>query len=74
MNGLREFNFSVLSSHRDPMTRQIEEAVRIANGLDLNRHTDKRGLEVTVNCLNRKEETFAPQIGFDQDKNQRTNP
>ena len=49
---LRDFKFSVLSRHRDPLSRQLEEAVRISNGLDRKVHTDRKGLETKISCLN----------------------
>ena len=62
----RDFSFSVLSRHRDPLSRQLEEAVRISNGLDRNIHTDNKGIEVKISCLNSKDEAFAPQIRWDR--------
>ena len=63
---LRDFKFSVLSKHRDPLSRQLEEAVRISNGLDRKVHTDSKGIETKITCLNSKEDAFAPQIRFDR--------
>ena len=65
---LRDFKFSVLSKHRDPLSRQLEEAVRISNGLDRKIHTDRKGLETKISCLNSKEEAFAPQIRWDRNR------
>ena len=55
-----DYQFTVLSSHRDPMTRQISEAVRINRALEARIHTTARDKEVPINSLNRKGECFAP--------------
>ena len=68
LDSLRDFKFSILRKHRDPLTRQLEEAVRIFKGLDSDRHTDNKGTEVQIQCMNRKEEAFAPQARFDKDR------
>ena len=65
---LKDFSFSVLSKHRDPLSRQLEEAVRISNGLDKKLHTDRKGIESKVKCMNSKEEAFAPQTRWDKDR------
>ena len=64
----RDFKFSILSRHRDPLSRQLEEAVRISNGLDREIHTDRKGLEIKISCLNGKEEAFAPQVRWDRNR------
>ena len=66
---IRDYSFNILSNHRDALTRQLEEAVRINNGLDYNRHTDKTGNQITIRCLNRKDETFAPQVRWERERN-----
>ena len=53
-----EFTFSVLSSHRDPLTRQTTEAVRIQQALETGLHSGPRG-EVQIKTLNRKGEHFS---------------
>ena len=56
----RDFKFDILSSFKDPMTRQITEAVFINQALETNTQTDKKGVEIPVHSLNRKFECFAP--------------
>ena len=55
-----DYNISVLSSHRDPLSRQSTEAVRIARALKSGIHTDPRGKEVKITSLNRKGKFFSP--------------
>ena len=55
-----DFKWEILSSHRDPLSRQVTEAVRILQAVETNRQTDNRGIELSVNSLNRKTEIFAP--------------
>ena len=52
--------FEVLSKHKEPMTRQIEEACRINQALDKNTLTKTSGEIVTIISRNRKGESFAP--------------
>ena len=65
---VKDFNFSILNRHRDPMTRQLEEAVRVTRALNNNRHTDKKNLEIDVISLNRRGETFEPNRRWDPDQ------
>ena len=65
MDPVRDFNFSILSRHRDPMTRQLEEAVRVTKALNGNKHTDKKNVD--VHYLNRRGETFEPNRRWDPD-------
>ena len=67
MDPVRDFNFTILSRHRDPMTRQLEEAVRVTKALNGNKHTDKKNVEIEVHCLNRRGETFEPKRRWDRD-------
>ena len=60
----KDIRFIKGKTHRDPLSRQIEEATLISWGLE-------RGLELgakkdpePVVCLNRKEEAFAPRVRF----------
>ena len=55
-----DYQFTVLSSHRDLMTRQISEVVRINKALVARIHATARYKEVPINSLNRKGECFAP--------------
>ena len=58
----RDIRFSVRRGHRDPLSRQIEEAVLVTWGLERGLaygHNDK---PEPIVCLNRKEESFGPRI------------
>ena len=68
LDSLKEFNFSILRKHRDPLSRQLEEAVRISHVLDRKVHTHKQGKEIKIRCMNSKEEAFAPQTRWDKDR------
>ena len=67
-----DYSFSVLGSYRDPMTRQINEAVRINRALDLGIHTTVRWKDVPITSLNRRGECFAPIERYDKQQ-QRNN-
>ena len=56
-----DVKFSVLENFRDPITRQIREAVRIKQAVDFNTYTDNREKSVHIFNINRKTEYFAPQ-------------
>ena len=49
----------------DPMTRQIEEACRIAQALDRKTLTNNSGKMTPIISLNRKGECFAPRVRND---------
>ena len=60
----KDIKFIKGKTHRDPLSRLIEEATLINWGLE-------RGLEIgaskdpeSIVCLNRKEEMFAPRVRF----------
>ena len=55
-----DYSVKVLSSHRDPLTRQTTEAVRISRALDLGVHTNTMWKDTPITSLNRKGEFFAP--------------
>ena len=57
---LKDFRFEKVSSHRDPLNRQIEEAIRINQALEQKTLLARSGYIQKVNSLNRKEEHFAP--------------
>ena len=61
VNPEKDFNFKVLGAFKDPMTRQITEAVKIQRVLNHNTFQAPGGEEVQVLSLNRKYEHFAPQ-------------
>ena len=56
----RDFNFSVLATFKDPLTRQITEAVKIKRALEHKTFQAPGGEAVQVISLNRKSEHFAP--------------
>ena len=55
-----DYNFGVITSYRDPFTRQVAEAVRIQKAIDRGIHFDTGGREVQIISLNRKGEYFSP--------------
>ena len=55
------FNFKVIASFKDPLTRQVTEAIKIQRAQDRNTFLTQGGEEVQVVSLNRKYENFAPQ-------------
>ena len=55
-----DFQFDIVGKFKDPMTRQIEEAVRIQHSLALEIHTDRTGKSRNIKSLNRKYEYFCP--------------
>ena len=55
-----DFKFEVVSGYRDPLSRQIAEAVMINQAMKTNILTLSKGAEVQVKSLNRKYEGFAP--------------
>ena len=56
----KDFRFKVLAKHKDPMSRQVEEACRIAQALEQKTLTTNSGKLTSVISLNRKGESFAP--------------
>ena len=54
-----DYTFTVLQVHRDPLTRQIGESVRITKNIETGLHHSARGKETHVKSLNRKGEQFA---------------
>ena len=68
-NPLQDFKFSLVSSHRDPLERQIKEAIRIKSAFSgaVSQSDFSKDLS-NVKCLNRKGEYFAPIERFDKDK------
>ena len=53
-----DYQFIVINNFNDPMTRQIEEAVRIQKSLKSGLHIDKNGKQRSITSLNRKNEHF----------------
>ena len=60
-NPEKDFKFKVLGAYRDPMSRQITEAVKIQRAQDRHTFQAQGGEEIQVISLNRKYEHFAPQ-------------
>ena len=58
--GDTDFKFSVISSHKDPLSRQTSEAVRILQATEKRTFSGARNAEILVKSLNRKMEHFAP--------------
>ena len=55
-----DYRFEVLAKHKEPMTRQIEEACRINQAIERNSITKTNGDKIPIKSLNRKGEGFAP--------------
>ena len=55
----KDYSFQVIGTHRDPLSRQLEEAIRINKALDTGILIDRRNEESKVKSLNRRGETFA---------------
>ena len=68
-NPERDIKFQILSNHRDPLSRQLKEAVRINKALETGVAIDRSQKEVKVNSLNRRGEAFAPYQRWDPDRN-----
>ena len=56
----KDFKFTVVSSHRDPLTRQVHEAVRIQQATDKLQFIKPDNSEILVKSINRRLEHFAP--------------
>ena len=56
----KDFRFEVLAKHKDPMSRQVEEACRIAQAMEQKTLTTNSGKLTSVISLNRQGESFAP--------------
>ena len=59
------FQFHIVKTFRDPMTRQIKEASRIQLALNRNFHEDPKGANIPIVSFNRKSEYFAARKRFD---------
>ena len=68
-NPEKNFKFQIVNNHRDPLSRQLEEAVRINKALENGIAIDRSQKEVSVSCLNRRGEAFAPYQRWDPDRN-----
>ena len=54
-----DYVFSIIAKHRDPLSRQTEEAVRIVQALEKRTLSDHKSIDRTIIPLNRKGEHFA---------------
>ena len=59
-----DFHFKILQRHKDPLTRQLSEAIRIEEALFNKTHHDEKGNKIKIKCLNRKEEHFKARKRF----------
>ena len=64
----KDFRFESIGGHRDPMTRQVEEAVRIIQARENGSYTNRSERDLKVKSLNRKDEHFAPRQRFTYNK------
>ena len=55
-----DFAFTVVTSFKEPLTRQIVETVKIQRALDHGTFESLMG-NIAINSLNRRSEHFAPQ-------------
>ena len=55
-----DFKFNVISSHKDPLSRQTTEAVTILQATDRRTFSGSSNTEFLVKPLNRRMEHFAP--------------
>ena len=63
-----DFKFSMVSSHKDSMERQIKEAIRIKSAFGGSvTKSDFTKQKIPVKCLNRKGEFFAPIERFEKE-------
>ena len=60
INPTRDFTFETVRSHRDPMARKVEEALRIIQAREKGSFTTGSQKDLRVKSLNRRDEHFAP--------------
>ena len=63
-----DYSFQVIRNHRDAMSRQIEEAVRINQALDYGTMTNRENQELAIISLNRRGEHYPPRVRFNKDR------
>ena len=56
----KDYTFDVITNYRDPLSRQVAEALRIQRALNYGKHTESNGKEVQVISINRKGDFFSP--------------
>ena len=64
-----DYRFEVVECYRDPLSRQITEAIRIKQGLGESKFYDKNGKIHEIKDMNRKFEAFAPRERFERGHN-----
>ena len=64
LNPKEDIKFTIKKTHRDPLSRQVQEAALINWGLERGTECGARGCPKPLVCLNRKEEIFGPRVRF----------
>ena len=60
----KDIKFTMIRTHRDPLSRQIEGSLRINWGLQKGVVAGTRNSLEPAVCLNRREEAFAPRLRY----------
>ena len=58
VNVRNDFNFALVERHKDPMSRQLNESVRIRESIHKNIHYNYKNEKISVKSMNRKNEYF----------------
>ena len=58
VNVRNDFNFALVERHKDPMSRQLTESVRIREALHKNIHYNYKNEKLPIKSMNRKNEYF----------------
>ena len=58
VNVRNDFNFALVERHKDPMSRQLTESVRIREALHKNIHYNYKNKKLPIKSMNRKNEYF----------------
>ena len=64
MDPLKDIKFTTRRRHKDPLSRQIEEAALISWGIERGMAYGQKNKPEPIVCLNRKEEAFGPRVRF----------
>ena len=64
INPVQDFSFNLFQTFKDPMSRQLSEAVRIQVALNQGKHQGKDGSSKPIVSLNRKNEFFCQRKRF----------
>ena len=67
INPGQDFSFNLFQTFKDPMSRQLSEAVRIQVALNQGTHQGKDGSSNPIISLNRKNEFFCQRMRFTED-------